>query len=559
MTLVDSMWWPESYRAMFIRVKKIGPYEYLYLVENAREGGRHVQRVIKALGRRDEVENSDLLDGLIASAARHSRRSIVLSSFYRGELPELRRLSIGPDLVFGRLWQETGCADVLRQLLGERQFGFDVERAIYLTVLHRLMVSGSDRHAHDWHQRLRIPGAEALTLRQAYKAMAWLGETTDDDRPITELIEEALYRHRQPLFGELSVAFFDTTSLYFEGRGGATLGQRGFSKDFRPQLHQVVLGIVLDGHDRPIASFLWPGNTADVTTLLPVVERLRTRFAISRACVVADRGMISAATIAGLEAQGIDYILGVRERSTAEVRTTVIDDDGVAVPLTILRQKGETDLAIKDVVLGGRRYVLARNPEQARKDAETRTALLAGLERKLTQGDKALVGNAGYRRFLADPAGEGFTIDAAKVEADARYDGLFVLRTNTKLTALQVVLRYRNLLAVEQGFLAAKTLLATRPIFHRTDAAIRGHIFCTFLALVLRKELMDRLAARHLAMPEWQQVVDDLADLSEIEVEQDGRCALLRTAPGSTIDALCRAVGITLPPVFQELPRAAAS
>ena len=172
---------------------------------------------------------------------------------------------------------------------------------------------------------------------------------------------------------------------------------------------------------------------------------------------------------------------------------------------------------------------------EARKDAETRTALLAGLERKLTQGDKALVGNAGYRRFLADPAGEGFTIDAAKVEADARYDGLFVLRTNTKLTALQVVLRYRILLAVEQGFFAAKTLLATRPIFHRTDAAIRGHIFCTFLALVLRKELMDRLAARHLAMPEWQQVVDDLADLSEIEVEQDGRRALLRTAPGSTM------------------------
>ena len=140
----------------------------------------------------------------------------------------------------GRLWQETGCADVLRHLLGERQFGFDVERAIYLTVLHRLMVSGSDRHAHDWHQRLRIPGAEALTLRQAYKAMAWLGETTDDDRPITELIEEAVYRHRQPLFGELSVAFFDTTSLYFEGRGGATLGQRGFSKETYPERLEVV-------------------------------------------------------------------------------------------------------------------------------------------------------------------------------------------------------------------------------------------------------------------------------------------------------------------------------
>jgi hypothetical protein len=539
---------------MFVRVKKIGPYEYLYLVENAREGGRHVQRVVKALGRRDVIENSDLLDGLIASAARHSRRAIVLSRFYRGELTELHRRSIGPDLLFGRLWQEIGCGDVLRGLLADRNFGFDVERAVYLTVLHRLMVSGSDRHAHDWRQRLRIPGAEGLTLKQAYKAMAWLGEPAAEGRPLTEIVEEALYRHRQPLLGELSIAFFDTTSLYFEGQGGATLGQRGFSKDYRPQLHQVVLGIVLDGDDRPIASFLWPGNTADVTTLLPVVERLRSRFGLRQACVVADRGMISGATIAGLEAQGVQYILGARERSTAEVRSTVLDDDGVAVPLTIPRQKGATDLAIKDVRIADRRYVVSRNEEQARKDAETRAALLAGLERKLAQGDTALVGNAGYRRFLAGPEGEGFSIDPIKVEADARFDGVFVLRTNTRLTPLQVVLRYRNLLSVEQSFLAAKTLLATRPIYHRTDAAIRGHVFCTFLALVLRKELMDRIKAHHLPLPEWHQVVDDLADLSEVEVVQDGRRALLRTAPGPTIDPLCRAVGVTLPPIFQELP-----
>src|SRR5512134_2224840 len=114
-------------------------------------------------------------------------------------------------------------------------------------------------------------------------------------------------------------------------------------------LNQVVLGSVLDGNDRPIASFLMPGNTADVTTLLPVVTRLEQRFGIRKACIVADRGMISAATIAALEARGIDYILGVRERSTAEVRTEVIEDDGVTVPLTIPRQKGETQIAVKEV------------------------------------------------------------------------------------------------------------------------------------------------------------------------------------------------------------------
>ena len=539
---------------MFVRVKKIGAYEYLYLVENVRDGGRHVQRVVKALGRKDELVDSDMLDGLIASAARHSRRSIVLSRFYRGELAELRRASIGPDLVFGRLWAETGCGAVLKSLLATRRFECDVERAVYLTVLHRLMVSGSDRHASTWRRGYRIEGADGLELDDAYKAMAWLGEVDASGRSTAAAVEEALYRHRQPLLGEITLAFFDTTSLWFEGAGGESLGQRGHSKDYRGHLKQVVLGIVLDGEDRPIASFLLPGNTADVTVLLPVVERLRSRFGIARACIVADRGMISANTIAALEAAGVAYILGARERSTKEVRGAVLLDDGVAVPLAIARQKGVAELAIKEVTIAGRRYVVCRNAEEAAKDAQARAEIVAGLERKLAQGDKALVANKGFRRFVKRATGARFSIDRAKIEADARYDGVFVLRTNTKLSGLQVVLRYRNLLAVEDAFKTTKALLATRPIFHKTDAGIRGHVFCTFLALVLRKELLDRLAARRITGVEWQRMLDDLADLSEIEVEQDGRRALLRTAPGPTIDAVCRAIGITLPPVFQEVP-----
>jgi Transposase DDE domain len=538
---------------MFVRIKKIGGHEYMYLVENAREGGRHVQRVIRALGRRDEVERSGALDSLVASAARHSRRSIVLSNFYRGKLAELRRASIGPDLVFGRLWRETGCADIINTLLADRRFGFDAERAIYLTVLHRLMVSGSDRHASMWQNAFRVPGVEDLDLDQVYKAMAWLGEDIGDGRTTTDLIEEALYRHRHELFGEVSVSFFDTTSLYFEGRGGQTLGQCGYSKDYRPHLKQVVLGIVLDGSDRPFASFLWPGNTADVTRLRPVVDRLRQRFCIKKVCVVADRGMMSAETVAALEQENIEYILGVRERSTNEVRREVMDDDGVAVPLAIPRQKGVTQLDIKEVTLSGRRYVICRNEEQAKKDAEARAELIASLERKLAQGDKALVANKGYRRFLTTPDGNRFSIDQDRVAEDARFDGVFVLRTNTKMSALQVVLRYRNLMAVEDSFKMAKALLATRPIFHKTDAAIRGHIFCSFLALMLRRQLFEHLAKRNKKL-EWKHIIDDLSDLSEVEVNQDGRRALLRTAPGPTIDPVCRALGMTLPPVFQELP-----
>jgi hypothetical protein len=318
-------------------------------VENAREGGRHVQRVVRALCRKDEIAASGMLDGLIASAARHSRCSIVLSGFYRGGLPELRRFSIGPDLAFGRLWAETGCRDVLSSLLGDRRFG--VERAVYLTLLRRLMVSDSDRHASEWRHTLRIPGAEGLDLDHAYKAMAWLGEVAATGRSTAEEVEEALYRHRQPLFGKVSVAVFDTTSLWFEGAGGERLGQRAFPRTPRGHLKQVVL----DGGDRPIASFLLPGNAADVTQLVPVVRRLRERFGIVRACIVADRGMISAETIAALEAEKVEYILGARERSTSEVREQVMRDDGIAVPLTIPRQKGQTQMAVKDVKIAGRR------------------------------------------------------------------------------------------------------------------------------------------------------------------------------------------------------------
>jgi transposase len=175
-------------------------------------------------------------------------------------------------------------------------------------------------------------------LHQLYRAMAWLGEALTDQSGATrasrrtkDLIEEALFERRRNLFSDLSVVLFDTTSLMFTG-GGESLGQFGVSKDHRPELHQVVVSVVLDEAGRPICSETWPGNATDVKSLLPVVTRLRDRFGIRHMCVVADRGMISTETIAELEARGIDYILGARERSSSEIREVVLTDraDGAA-------------------------------------------------------------------------------------------------------------------------------------------------------------------------------------------------------------------------------------
>ncbi|MGH6895853.1 MAG: IS1634 family transposase, partial [Geminicoccaceae bacterium] len=509
------------------------------------------------------------LDRLARSAARLAQRSMILSLIDQDGVPTLATRRIGPPLAFERLWRATGCRAVIEDLAAERSFGFSLERACFLTVLHRLMVAGSDRAADTWREDYRIEGTAELALHHLYRTMGWLGEelpgseqmgrTPFSPRCTKDLVEERLFEARKDLFSELSVVFMDTTSLDFEGAGGATLGQRGHSKDHRPDLMQMIVAVVMDQRGRPLCCEMWPGNTTDVTALIPVVDRLGQRFGISRVCVVADRGMISAATITALEARGLEYILGVRERSTKEVRTLVLDDDGPFVPLVIPRQgRPDTELEAKAVTLGGRRsslpsgrrsrtrWVVCRNLAEAEKDAAERVAIVANLRRALRRGDKALVGNAGYRRFLKAPAA-GFAIDEKRVAEDARFDGIFVLRTNTTLDPLQAMLRYRELQGVEQLFRSAKSLLATRPIFHQCDATIRGHVFCSFLALVLRKELQDRLAAAGLA-PEWDDVRRDLDRLQEVEADQDGKRFILRTPTTGCAGKLFQTLGVALPP-----------
>ena len=546
---------------MFVREKTVNGYTYLYLVENVREDGRTKQRIIRNLGRKDAVLAAGDLDRLLASVGRFARQSIILGAQGEdGARVEARR--IGGSLLFGRLWQRLGVSEVLEELLAGRQFGFAVERAVFVATLHRLFVSGSDRNCADWMESYLIEGSEGLALHHFYRAMAWLGEEIAPKaegalapRCVKDVIEEELFERRRDLFTDLSLVFMDTTSLSFYGAGGETLGARGHSKDHRPDLAQMILALVIDAEGRPICTEMVPGNTADVSILLPVVARLRERFGITRACVVADRGMISAATIASLEAQGMEYILGARERTSSLIRDVVLQDDAPMVPLLLERQKGETQLWVKEVRVGSERYIVSRNEAEAEKDRADRQAVVAGLEAQLRKGDKALIGNSAYRRFLrktkATKDKPAFEIDPGKLADEARFDGISVVRTNARITPLQAVLRYRDLLEVESLFRAAKATFDTRPIFHQSDAAIRGHVFCSFLALVLAKELTRLCEARGLK-PEWQRLLNDLDRLQQATIEKDGKVITTRTHVSGQVGNVFKAAGIALPANFRD-------
>jgi hypothetical protein len=552
---------------MYFRRKTSGGRAYLQIVESRREGDQVRQQVIATLGRYEDLKASGQLERLLRSGARFAEKAMVLGTLDDDTAARIATRRIGPALVFERLWEETGCRAVIEELSGGRKHGFALERAVFLTVLHRLFGGGSDRAADRWREDYAVAGTDGLDLHHLYRAMAWLGEelpakeqdgrTPFAPRCLKDVVEERLFDHRRDLLSSLDLVFMDTTSLYFEGAGGQTLGRHGYSKDHRPDLRQMILAVVIDADGRPVCSETWPGNTADVTTLIPVIERLRRRFAIARVCVVADRGLISAETLAELEARRLLYILGVRERTDKLVRELVLDDPAPFVPLAMSKRGKQIDYEAKAVTLAGRRYIVCRNHQEAEKDAADRVSILDALERQLAKGDKALVGNTGYRRYLKTISDEHFAIDAAKVEEEKKFDGIFVLRTNTDLNPLEAMLCYKHLWTVEQTFRTAKHLLATRPIFHKLDETIRGHVFCSFLALVLKRALDDRIAALGRA-GSWPEIIADLDSLTETEIEHDGKRFVARSAPRPAASLVLRATGVALPPTIRAAGETAA-
>jgi transposase len=547
---------------MFFRSKPVGSYRYLQIVHSVREGKKVRQQVIATLGRLDLLEASGQLQRLMRSGLRHCESFAVLEAHAAGEIEPVAIRRIGPDLVFGRLWKECGIPEVLRSILKDRHYEFDVERAIYLTVLHRLFASGSDRAAERWREDYLIPGTEGLELHHLYRAMAFLGEALEElEKPTgavrctKDLVEEALFDRRRDLFTEVELVFFDTTSLYFEGQGGE-IGQRGHTKDHRPDLKQMVVGMALDVEGCPICCEMWPGNTADVTTLVPIVKRMRERFRLREITVVADRGMMSQKTLEAFEGSDppVGYIIGVRMRRQKEVNLSVLRSRKQWLEIVPERSnaKDPAPLKIKEVWVENRRYVVCLNEEERRKDAHDREAIVVHLKEQLRQGDKSLVGNKGYRRYLKVQGDHHFAIDEKQIKTEARYDGLWVLRTNTLYNAETVAHVYKALWTVEDIIRTTKSIMDTRPIYHRCDETIRGHVFCSFLALLLKTELERRMKFADLKR-EWAQVIRGLEALQQVEATFQEKRFVLRSQLTSEASAALRATGVAAPPTLREL------
>jgi hypothetical protein len=525
---------------MFVRVKPVVQngqrYEYLQIVRSERDGARVRQQLVASLGRRDLLVATGKLDQLLQALARFSTRLKVVEAAQDERFVARDARTWGPALVFGRLWQRQGLPEILDRLAEDRRFGFAPERVAFALALQRLCAPGSDLQGAAWAQTVEAPGFDDLALHHFYRTLPWLAAVRH------ELERDLFFQGRDLFSAELDLVFVDTTSVYLHRDAAGPLVRHGYSRDRRPELPQLVLCVAVDGQGWPVAFDILPGNTADTEALRLTIARFRQRFRIRRAVVVADRGMLGQATIAELHdhpSAPFDYILGCPLRRERAVANEVLARPG-------RYQSVADNLEVKEVRLGARRYVVCRNPIEAKHDAADREALLAKLRQTLEHdGPKAVVGNRGYARFLTI-AKDSVRLNEAAIAREARLDGKFVLTTSTELPAAEVALAYKSLWRVERAFRALKSTLDVRPVFHQRDDSVIGHIVGCFLALRLEVDLQHRLDAKGLAAP-WPDLMRDLARLQAVIVDLDGTRYRLRTDCQGHAAKAFQAAGVAVP------------
>lgn len=355
----------------------------------------------------------------------------------------------------------------------------------------------------------------------------------------------------QHLFGQLTdllnlevdLVFYDTTSSYFEGDGPEELAEYGYSKDHRGDRKQVVIGLLMTKQGIPVAHQVFPGNLHDTKTFSLVIQDLKTRFQVDKVILVGDRGMVSETNLEEIRKLDMEYIVGVKLRKSKKAQQLL----SIRGRYTQVKK----NLEIKSAKIDGDTYVLCYNPDGAERDKITREIVLEKLQKKIAElGPTGLVKNRAYSKFLTiDKAAA--SIDEEKIKEDARFDGKYAVRSNSSLSAQEIALAYKQLWRVEAAFRDLKQNLDLRPMYHRTEDRVRGHIMICFLALVL--ESFMRLKLKESGSPStYSEVMHDLEQLKVSKVLTDGKEIVVRNELTGQAFAAFKAIGTQVPPRILE-------
>ncbi len=553
---------------------------YVQLAHNRRVEGTTQAQVLLNLGRQDRLDP----DGL--------RRLVASINRYLGE-PEaggdVRELvgdgltvagsrPMGTVHLLDGLWRQLGVDAALRQVLGARRFTTDVERVLFALVANRMVDPTSKLAAAEWvREDVVVPGLASMDEDQAYRAMDLLVEADAQAG-----VQEAVFFAVADLLNlEVDLLFFDTTSTYFErdteeapsqASPAGGLCRYGHSKNSRPDLPQIIIGLAVTREGIPVRCWVWPGNTADVAVLPEVKDGLRG-WRLGRVVTVVDRGFSSAANLDYLRRAGGHWIAGERMRDGNPAAQAALSRPG--------RYRAVRDnLRVKQVRLDegadgvGVRWVVCHNPVEADRDKTRREQALARLAAELEriatarardaqrrkEGKKAGAEGVHVRaecalrdhptlgRWLRQQPSGRLILDRAKIAAEARLDGKYLLSTSDPdLSAEDVALGYKNLLEAERGFRDLKSTLELRPVFHRVEPRIRAHVLLCWLAL-----LLIRVAERRTGLT-WRRIALELGRVHAVTLTGTAGSVTQTTPLSETAQGILRACQVTPPPAVTTL------
>ena len=527
---------------------------YVQLAHNVRDPktGQPRADVLYSFGRADSLD-VDAIRRLTKSLSRFlsPEEALKIQGATDGDTP-LRFIGsypMGGAYLLRALWEQLGIPDALSQCMKDRSFTSPVEWATFAMVANHALAPDSKRGVEEWvREDVAMGNPEPIELQHLYRAMDVLLE-------YREIIHKEVYFAVADLLNlEVDLIFFDTTSTYFEmdEEDETGLRQYGHSKDHRPDLPQVVIGLAVTKEGIPVKCWTLPGNTSDMKTVETVKNDL-LGWKLGRCIWVMDRGMNSEENRLILQKAGGHYIIGEKLRDNQEVHKEVLAKRG---RFTAIRE----NLEIKEVIVGDgerrRRFVLVHNPEEARKDKATREKTLKKIDEALKSiGEQegkchkksvcALRSHRTMGKYLRQLKTGEIKIDKGKIKEEAHLDGKYIISTSDDtLSPEDVALGYKQLMEVERAFRTLKATLDLRPVYHRKDERIQAHVFLCFLALLLvriaeRKTNMtwDRIKAQmeRLHLGEFFSKDGRVLQATELTPEQLNILKLLKIPPPQRI------------------------
>jgi len=524
---------------------------YVQLAHNVwdKEKGHARAEVIYSFGRADRLD-LDAIRRLVKSLSRFLSPEDALqaqASLERGGLRFIKSLPMGGAYLLRKLWEGLGLHNGIVKSLRDRKFRTPLEWAIFAMIANRALDPDSKRATEEWvREDVALGNPEPISLQHLYRAMDFLLEQE-------ESIQREVYFATADLLNlEVDLLFFDTTSTYMEidEEDGEGIRRYGHSRDRRPDLPQVVIGLAVTKEGIPVRCWVLPGNTQDMKTVEAVKGDLKG-WKLSRCIWVMDRGMNSEENRIILQRAGGHYILGERLRDAQGNYKEALSCRG--------RYHGvRENLKVKEVIIGEgerrRRFVIVSNPEQAEKDRATRERTLERIKESLKalgeQKGKAhkkavceLLSHRTMGRYLKQLKSGEVKIDHARVKVEEALDGKYLLSTSDdSLSAEDVALGYKQLMEVERAFRTLKTTLELRPIYHRKDERIKAHVLLCFLALVL-----VRIVEREMGLT-WDKIRSVMERMHLGEFESKNGRILQRTELTQEQANILKKLGFSPPP-----------